>query len=485
MKARTSSFLPLLLTGAAILASACSDDTATRPPLSDGSTTSDGPRSDGAVQAGCPASTVELKPGVCAIKGGAGAPITTNLTLTADKQWVLQGGVFVGDDQKETVLTIEPGTTIFGDTAELSFLTIRRGSRIEAVGTKDKPIVFTSGNTKGSRKRGDWGGIIINGRASINSCDPATRPAGGCEAEGEGSTGKYGGNMDDDSSGTLKYVRVEFAGKQITSKNELNGLALQGVGSKTTLEYIQVHMGADDAIEFFGGTANFKYVLATGSSDDNLDWTDGWRGKGQFLVVQQYGDEGDNGIEADSNAENNTWTPRSAPVLSNITLIGSNTTFSDLGMLLREGTAATIANAIVTNWEEACVSIHNDETYKNAWDAAGNKLSGQLTLKNSIIHCTKPVSECKTDGTTPTCKTTPPFTVQAFVETLNTGNKLVDPKLTAATNEEAPNFVPAAGSPALSGAKVPSDPFFTQVSFIGGVDPANDWTKGWTTTDKN
>jgi hypothetical protein len=472
---------PIVLLIAICLVCACSDDdNGNANPKQDGSvpagdgTTSQG---DGPAASGCPTPTKEIAAGVCGLLGGAANAITSNLTLTADKTWVLQGGVFVGDDQKETVLTIEAGTTVYGDTAGTSpsFLTIRRHSRIMAVGTKEKPIVFTSIAEKGKRKRGDWGGIIINGLATIN-CQTAP-----CEAEGEGSTGKYGGSDDADSSGTLKYVRIEFAGKLITSKNELNSLALQAVGSGTTLEYIQVHMGADDGIEFFGGTASFKYVLSTGIDDDNLDWTDGWRGKGQFFVAQQYDGAGDNGIEADNNAENNTYTPRSKPTISNITLIGSpSSSKSDLGMLLREGTGANISNAIVTAWNEACLSINNDETYKNAYD--GSKLSGELTLTNSIINCQTPYTECAVGDT---CTATPAFTVADFYEKLNSDNQKADPKLKAPTDEASPDFAPDSGSPAASGAKVPSDSFFEQVTFIGGVDPANDWTKGWTTSDKD
>ncbi|HAA56899.1 MAG TPA: hypothetical protein DCE42_19185, partial [Myxococcales bacterium] len=259
---------------------------------------------------------VECKDKVCTLTG----VITESFKMTADKQWILSGGVFIGDDKAETVLTIEAGTKIYGETATIpGTLIIRRHSKIMAVGTKDAPIVFTSSKAAGSRARGDWGGVVINGLAKINPCDAGTSP---CEALGEGAgkdgTGYYGGDKDDDNSGELKYVRVEFAGRTFGEKNELNGIAFQGVGSGTKISYIQVHMNKDDGVEFFGGTANFKYVLLTGIGDDNLDWTQGWRGKGQFLIAQQYDDAGDNGIEADNNDNSKDAAPRSKPMLSNL-----------------------------------------------------------------------------------------------------------------------------------------------------------------------
>lgn len=400
--------------------------------------------------------------------------ITEDLHLTTDCVYLLVGGVFIGDDVNETVLTIDPGVQVFGDTSSNSFLTVRRGSRIEAAGTVNEPIVFTSAADPGSRAAGDWGGIILNGRAITNACGGAP---GTCEVEGEGNTGLYGGDDDTHDCGTLRYVRIEFAGKLISPENELNGLALQACGDQTTLEYIQIHMGADDAIEFFGGTANFKYVLATGTSDDNLDWTDGWRGKGQFFVAQQYDGIGDQGIEADNNGESNDAAPRSYPTLSNITLIGvPGGEKSDWGILLREGTGVNIHNTIVTGFGDGCLDIDHDATFTNAV-ATGDPstLSGSLTIESSIFNCDTLFDEELEDL----------FAVSDFFNTMNPGNSVEDPGLSDPYNTSTPDFTPAAGSPAASGAVVPSDAFFDQVSFRGGVDPTNDWTVGWTTSAMN
>ena len=305
--------------------------------------------------------------------------ITEDITLTADKQYLLRGGVFIGDDEAETVLTIEAGTTIYGESSTDGMLSIRRNSRIIAEGTAEAPIVFTSSKEPGSRSRGDWGGLIINGNAPINAC--ADEAAVNCEAFGEGGTGFYGGDNPEDDSGILKYLRVEFAGTLVSPENELNGIAFQGVGSGTTVEYIQVHMNADDGVEFFGGTVFAKYILISSVGDDSLDWTDGWQGGAQYVILHQSDDNGDNGIEADNNGENNEAEPRSNPSLANFTVIGSpDSESSDIGILLREGTAASIMNFAVLGFNESCLSINNAATVTQAD-------RGNITMSHSALGC--------------------------------------------------------------------------------------------------
>ncbi len=412
---------------------------------------------------------------VCTLSG----TITEDLTLTSDIQWVLRGMVAVGDDVNQTILTIEPGTTIYGESSTNGFLVITRHSKIMAEGTADAPIVFTSSKEVGSRSRGDWGGLIINGLAPVNGCEEEGVV---CESFGEGGTGWYGGDDAADNSGVLRYVRVEFAGTIISPDNELNGIAFQGVGSGTTVEYIQVHMNKDDGVEFFGGTVNVKYALVTGPADDCFDWTDGWQGMAQFVVLQQYDDAGDQGIEADNNAEDNAATPRSKPTLSNFTIIGSpDSEASDLGMLLREGTGANISNFIVTGFNDACLDLDHTETFENAM--SGDTLSGELTITNSILDC---VTNFKMDNEKDEDDNaiTDPFSVEDFYNDQD-GNQLTDPQLADAMNQAAPDFSPASGSPALSGGQAPSDAFFTEASFIGAIGSDNDWTQGWTTHDQN
>ena len=405
----------------------------------------------------------------CTITG----EITEDLTLTADTNWLLSGGVFVGDDTDETVLTIEPGTTVYGQSGT-SFLTVRRGSKLIADGTAAEPIVFTSAKAPGSRARGDWGGLIINGRAPINGCD-----SGVCEAEGEGGTGLYGGDDPSDSSGTLRYVRVEFAGTAITSENELNGIAFQGVGSGTEIDHIQVHMNKDDGIEFFGGTAQAKHVLLTGIGDDSLDWTDGWQGKVQFLIAQQYDDGGDQGIEADNNGDNNDLEPRSMPTISHATFLGAGAgaAGSDTGILLREGTGAKLHSIAVSGFNDGCLNIDQEATFLNAVDAAG-ALNGNLTMVDSALHC--PDSSDFVDDEE---DFTPPFTVEAWFTELNDGNILGELQLEA-PQAETPEFMPTADSPLLGAGEAPADDWFETADFIGGMGD-EDWTAGWTTNARN
>lgn len=391
---------------------------------------------------------------LCNISG----EITEDLTLENDGTiYQLSGPVFVGDDVDETVLTVEAGVTVFADPAssELSMLVVRRNAKIMADGTSDAPIVFTPAADEGTRRRGMWGGLIISGNAPINT---------GFEADGEGNSGLYGGDDPDDDSGVLRYVRVEFAGYPITPENELNGIAFQGVGRGTTLEYIQVHMNADDGVEFFGGTANARYLVLTGIGDDSLDWTDGWQGKVQFMVVEKYDDVADRGIEADNNSDNNDATPRSHAKVSNATLIGSAD--STQGVLLRRGTTANLYNFVITGFD-ACLDLDDQATFESGWDDGADDFNGDLTIVNSIIHDCNETFQEDDDNT--------PFSVQEWFEA-GDGNEVADPMLDG--------WAPEAGSPAMRASVQPGDSFFEQVDFIGAIGQ-DDWTAGWTTTARD
>ncbi|MDE0085355.1 MAG: hypothetical protein OXU23_06560 [Candidatus Poribacteria bacterium] len=383
--------------------------------------------------------------------------LTEDRTLSSDSDYLLRGAVFVEDG---TTLTIEPGVTIYGEQAQNGTLIVAQGGKIMAEGTVDAPIVMTSDAEIGQRARGQWGGLIINGRAPTNQGVTA----------GEGDTGDFGGNNPADNSGVLRYVRVEYAGIEFSPDNELNGIALQGVGSGTVIEYVQVHMNQDDGIEMFGGTVNLKYVLVTGARDDSFDWTDGWTGKGQFWIAQQYGDDADNGFENDNSNKNNEAIPRSAPTIFNVTLVGDPTEGekSDNGMLIREGAAGIYANFIVTGFKKVGLDINTPSSHKQAND-------GKLVVKNSIFFSNGKGNfgdEKDDDG----------FDEAAWAKGL--GNVETDPNLSDPFNKDNPNFTPGTGTASVTPAK-PTDAFFDQVTFIGGVDPANDWTKGWTTSARN
>ena len=405
---------------------------------------------------------------ICVVSGR----IAGDTTWDSDSYWVLRGAVFVDAPAR---LTIDAGTEIFGEFATNGTLIIARGARILANGTASAPIVFSSDQPIGERARADWGGLIINGSAPLNV------PGG--EGVGEGDTGAFGGTNEADDSGHLKYVRVEFAGTEFSPDNELNGIAFQGVGSGTEVDHVMVKYNKDDGLEFFGGTVAVKHVVLQGIADDSVDWTDGWTGKGQFIIVMQSGDDADQGIEADNNGDNNNLTPRSNPTLYNLTLIGDPDTDegseSDIGMLLREGTSATIRNFIVLGFKEASVDIDHTATF----DQVDNE---SLTLGSGIIHGNCVVSGCDGQFRTDSDDEAAAKTTKEIV-TGSSNVSFVDPLLADPYDLSDPDYRPAATSPAfttVTAAMPPNDGFFETANFIGAVGPAgggqDTWWQGWT-----
>lgn len=359
--------------------------------------------------------------------------INEDLTLTTSSNWMLSGGVFVDEG---ATLTINAGVTIYAaDDGTVPFLSVLQGGKIDAVGTAASPIVFTP--VKSSPAPGDWGGIILNGYAEINV---------GNTAEGEGGTGTYGGTDNADNSGTLKYVRVEYAGKILGTDNELNGFSFNGVGSGTTIEYIQAYKGADDGIEFFGGSVNVRYAISSGNEDDSFDWTHGWSGNGQFWVAVQHTNAGDRGIEADNNGDDNTLAPYSNPVLSNITLVGA--TDSDglnEGIRLRAGTKGKIYNAFVTGFPAHGIRVSDNTTNLNMAD-------GSLVVQNSTSWGNgNQWKDCATYENHATNSATDPATLSGFVGTSSTN--------------------------ATDAATLGS--WFLSTNYQGAVPSSNNWTQGW------
>ncbi|MEM6413987.1 MAG: hypothetical protein AAF720_04950 [Pseudomonadota bacterium] len=288
---------------------------------------------------------------------------SVNIPFTEDPI-LISGGTFIGDGTDgDANLTIAAGQTFVTESAaEVDLLVISRGSEATIVGTPAQPIIFTSledwtddGQPNGTSDTGDWGGLAINGKARLNECTidtGATPGTDACQQEGEGASGNFGGADDTDSSGSYSYFRVQHAGILFEDENELNGIALQAVGNGTTFNYVQVHRGGDDGFEWFGGSVDTDHLIVTGANDDSLDWTDGWTGSLQFaLVAQETGD--DNGIEGDNNGDTPSQdvAPRSAPDLSNLTLIGDGGGAGE-GVQLREGTAGSFVNSIIANFDQ-------------------------------------------------------------------------------------------------------------------------------------
>lgn len=406
--------------------------------------------------------------------------ISTSMTWTADQEYTLTGLTFVTND---SVLTIEPGTVIRGDSRDTpAALIITRGSRLEAAGTAEDPIVFTSVSAAGTRLPGQWGGVALLGGAPTNVQNPLLE---GIEAlEGRGA---YGGDDAAHDCGTLNYVRIEFAGYLLSPDNELNGLTVAGCGSETSLDFIQVHRGSDDGIEFFGGTADVKHAVLSNNQDDSLDWDFGWVGRGQFLVVKHDDSTSDTGFEADNGNPATEATPRSAPTIYNATLIGSEASTSP-GMNLRRGTWGIIRNSIIMGFPVSGVDI------RDAFSVDGTEADPLgLTIENSIFFSNG-------EGGTEHGETEPldgaagdddgGFDEAAFLADAARNNQMsVDPQLPAPPEDEsvsAPSFVPPLASPAATGAATPPAGFDTAADYIGAFEPGGtDWTTGWTAYPAN
>ncbi len=300
--------------------------------------------------------------------GVIGVPTTTTLsgnintttTLTSDKVWTLKGYVYVTDGAK---LIIQPGTVIVSDIAEKGALCIERGAQIIAEGTATKPIVFTSGKAAGERAPGDWGGIIILGRAKTNRSSEPTI---------EGGIGRaFGGTNDADNSGVLKYVRIEYAGIAAMPNSEINALTLGGVGSGTIIENVQTIYANDDAFEFFGGTVNAKNLYAYATADDDFDFDFGYTGtitNGVAKRDPQFVDSGDagNGVECDNDGTGSSAQPVTHPKLFNMILVGPNTSSAlsnhNLGLRFRRATQFTMKNSVVWGWMKGGLSLESNET---------------------------------------------------------------------------------------------------------------------------
>lgn len=286
--------------------------------------------------------------------------INTTTTLTSDKVWTLKGYVYVTDGAK---LIIQPGTTIVSDVAEKGALCIERGSQIIAEGTQSKPIVFTSGRPEGQRSPGDWGGIVILGRAKTNRSSEPTI---------EGGIGRpYGGTNDSDNSGVMRFVRIEYAGIAAMPNSEINALTLGGVGNGTILENIQTIYANDDAFEFFGGTVNGKNLYAFATADDDFDFDFGYTGtitNGVAKRDPQFVDSGDagNGVECDNDGTGSAAQPYTHPKLYNMILVGPNVSTAlanhNLGLRFRRSTQFTMKNSIVWGWMKGGLSLESNET---------------------------------------------------------------------------------------------------------------------------
>ncbi len=407
--------------------------------------------------------------------------ITSDLTLDPNKRYLLRGFVNV---REGATLTIPAGTIIYGEKSTKGTLIINRGAKIYAVGTPTRPIVFTSQQPIGQRAPGDWGGIIIAGRASINV------PGGTAEIEGGVGT-IYGGGAnpdDDDNSGRMSYVRIEFPGIAYLPDNEINGLTLAGVGRGTIIDHIQVSYSGDDAFEFFGGTVNAKYLIAYKTVDDDFDTDFGYRGNLQFLVG--YRDfniadiSGSNGFESDNDGTGTLNEPRTRPVFSNVTLIGPlvtpdytgyNPNFKR-GMHLRRSTLTSVYNSIIMGYPVGL--------YLDGENTVAGARADSLQIRNTIIAGSQRGKNLVTNVSGFDIVSwfhNPAYSNREFATSAEV--KLIDP-----FNQNNPNPVPMRDSPAATGASFDNprlrNGFFEPVGYIGAFDPFGPrWDEGWANYD--
>ena len=403
--------------------------------------------------------------------------INSNAYLSRTKKYLLRGFVNVNEP---AVLTIEPGTIIYGEKDSKGTLIINRGAKIIANGTKESPIVFTSQQPVGQRGPGDWGGIIIAGKARINV------PGG--TAIIEGGTGTiYGGGAnpdDNDNSGILRYVRIEFPGIAFLPDNEINGLTLGGVGKGTTIEYVQVSYSGDDSFEWFGGNVNCRYLVSLNAIDDDFDMDFGFRGNLQFgfaLRDPNLADiSGSNGFETDNDGTGTYNSPRTLPVISNFTVIGpmSDTSFTAYnpnfrrGAHIRRAAQTSIYNSIVMGFPVGLLLDGSAVRYAAVGDT--------LQIRNSIwagLRKNNGITTNQSGFNAEEWFDNPTFGNRRFVQCSQVG--LIDP-----FNLTNPNPLPSSSSPAVSGASF-SNPrlstFFTQTTYVGAFSPTEPrWDEGWT-----
>jgi len=388
--------------------------------------------------------------------------------------FTLKGYVYFEDGSE---MNIAAGVIIKSDVSDKGAVIIERGAKINAIGTVAKPIVFTSGKAVGSRLPGDWGGIIILGKATTNrSTEPTI----------EGGVGKnFGGTVDNDNSGTLKYVRIEFAGIAAQPNSEINGLTLGGVGSGTTIEYVQVAYGNDDAFEMFGGTVNMKYLVAFATADDDFDFDFGYKGRIQFGValrdpsVVDPGDAG-NGVECDNDGTGTNATPLTRPVLSNFTFIGPNVDNTasknhNFANRFRRSTNFVLNNSVLIGWMKGGLSLESDGTYNSLVGA-----SPTSEFKNNLLHAN--AATYKIGSVTVAGATDVAVKTKAEASATITLAAAADAKITDPFNLTSPNLLPASGSPALTGAAFAGDltnSFFSSTTYRGAFGTTN-WMAGWT-----
>ncbi len=428
--------------------------------------------------------------------------ITRDTILRKADVNILKGKVYIANG---ATLTVEKGAVVKGEFtgSDVGTLIVARGGKIVANGTASEPIVFTSNSP--NPRSGDWAGIVLCGRARVNTSTSFPAPIGGAgtfEVEGginnaEGD-GVAGGNDDADSSGVLRYVRIEYAGYAFQPDREVNSLTMAAVGNKTVIEYVQVTYAKDDAFEWFGGSVNCNYLIAYKTQDDDFDSDNGFRGRVQFGLIVRDSAIADisqsNGFESDNDANGTTNAPQTGAVFSNITVIGPRATSTSVGSSLfnagahiRRNSAISIYNTVFMGWP---TGILIDASRGRATDL--NIQDSSIRIRGCVIAGYTNDSIRYVVNASPTGLTTQLLT--DWYVTPFFGNRFIknnfDVRYTRPFDYVNPDFVPFGNSPLVNQASVlarfTTDPKLTglrAVNFIGGIDAAGElanWFKGWT-----
>lgn len=401
---------------------------------------------------------------------------TGTITWTRDKVWLLDHLVFVNEGQ---TLTIEAGTVIKGkpgQETDASALVVARGGKIMAEGTPTSPIIFTAeadelnGNI-GNDQRGLWGGVILLGNAVLNSSPGETAIEGIPTTE---SRGLYGGSDDNDNSGVLKYVSIRHGGTDIGEGNEINGLTLGGVGSGTTIEYVEIIANKDDGVEFFGGQPRIKHLVISNCADDGVDYDEGFRGYLQHVLLIQDLNAGDRLGEHDGGTDPETGTPFAEPKIYNVTYIGRGATAGKRVITFRDNAGGHYFNSIFANQAKGI----DVELLSGAQDSYKQLQDGLL----SVEHC---IFQNVADGT--------PEGI--FKISVGDGVSAADStaaadfwtaKFTGFSNTVAASEIVSAANPVPASGEAqngiaPADAWFDNVTYQGAFEPGGiNWADGWT-----
>ncbi|GAB2837233.1 hypothetical protein [Ferruginibacter profundus] len=452
---------------------------------------------------------------VVVVNGGGGTTTGQTITLqgriNADtvlrkaNTYILKGLVYMVGNH---TMTVEAGTTVKGSFSgsDVAALVITRGSKLVAIGTPTEPVVFTSASP--NPQSGDWGGIVLCGKAgynlSYNGINGLFQVEGGIDnANGDGLAGSGDAVaptvVDNDNSGTLQYVRIEYAGYAYQPDKEINSLTLACVGSGTTIDHVETIYAKDDAFEWFGGSVNCKYLIAYKTQDDDFDTDNGFSGKVQFGLIIRDSLIADisksEAFESDNNATGTTGTPKTKAIFSNITAIGPKATLANTGNSLflagaqiRRNSGISIFNSIIVGWP---LGIYIDAT--TGTSTALNIEDSTIRLRNvTLAGNAVNVKFAGTAGATinSDAALTTWFTNSFYNNDLLTN--VSDAKLIQPYNYSAPDPTPFAGSNGnlkinsggdFLDAKFTGDTFFDKtVTFRGGIAPAGvlaSWWKGW------